>query len=296
MKSSAVLALSSAALVAGLQQCTGSAKNEGGNWFCGAVNQILYSNVGHSGSYKAVSSMGSDGTCEFEDHPFSGPMAPFNEEVCIQHLSSKSWLAFKAFQGLTSARAHGVSLTNMNQLTALFRGPMNLAQFAVYNVNPNSNSKRDMSSHASMHARRHGQGHGHQRLHKKHADQKRDAEEDVWVTATIDGEVVSWLNTYHGPTGVPVSDEELRRQAAEAEFRKSSRPEEEAEPEPEEPAPTTTSAAAARPKASATSSASDSAATGDYTRIGYYNAKQGIADGIVFLGNYGGDGSGDFDK
>lgn len=81
MKSSVVLALSSAALVAGLRQCTGSSRNEGGNWFCGAVSQILYSNVGNSGSYQAVSRMGNDGSCEFEEHPYSGSLGPFNEEV-----------------------------------------------------------------------------------------------------------------------------------------------------------------------------------------------------------------------
>lgn len=79
--SSALLTLGSAAMVAGLQQCTGSAKEEGGNWFCGAVDQILYSNVGHPGTYKAVSHMGSDGSCKFEDKAFTGPLAPFNEEV-----------------------------------------------------------------------------------------------------------------------------------------------------------------------------------------------------------------------
>lgn len=81
MKSSALLALGSAAMASALQQCTGSAKNEGGNWFCGAVDHILYSNVGHPGTYKAVSHMGSDGSCKYESKDFSGPLAPYNEEV-----------------------------------------------------------------------------------------------------------------------------------------------------------------------------------------------------------------------
>jgi Tos1-like cell wall protein len=82
MKSSAILTLGSAAMATAFQQCSGSAKNEGGNWFCGAVDHILYSNVGHPGTYKAVSHMGSDGSCKYESKEFSGPLAPYNEEVC----------------------------------------------------------------------------------------------------------------------------------------------------------------------------------------------------------------------
>ncbi len=81
MKTSAVLALGSAAMASALQQCTGTAQNEGGNWFCGAVDQILYSNVGHPGTYKAVSHMGKDGSCNYDSQEFSGPLAPYNEEV-----------------------------------------------------------------------------------------------------------------------------------------------------------------------------------------------------------------------
>lgn len=81
MKSYTVLMLASAAVTQAIQQCSGTAKEEGGNWFCGAVDQILYSNVGHPGTYKAVNHMGDDGSCTFEDVAFSGPLAPFNEEV-----------------------------------------------------------------------------------------------------------------------------------------------------------------------------------------------------------------------
>src|SRR5947199_10468447 len=56
------------------------------------------------------------------------------------------------------------------------RGPVHLKQFAVYYQNPSSPTKRD------AHHRRHG----HQHLHKRE-NEKRD-----WITATIDGKVVSW--------------------------------------------------------------------------------------------------------
>ena len=37
-------------------------------------------------------------------------------------------------------------------------------------------------------------------------------------------------------------------------------------------------------------------ASGDWERTAYYSSEQQVADNIVFLGNYGGEGSGVFDK
>ncbi|KAK2004768.1 hypothetical protein LX36DRAFT_595315 [Colletotrichum falcatum] len=247
MKSSTVVMLASAAFGQALQQCSGTAKNEGGNWWCGAVDQILYSNVGHPGTYKAVSNMADDGSCAFEDVPFSGPLAPFNEE-----------------------------------LVPVFRGPMNLKQVAIYNLSPKAKRSPSVSH---THARRHG----HQHLHKKHAEEEHNKEKrgDVWVTATIDGIVQSWINTYHGPTpeaAPPVNAPVAPPVAAPSPT-----------PTPSKPA----FAAAAIPKPASKSKvagSSSGATTGDYTRVGYYNADEAVADGIVFLGNYGGQGSGKFDN
>ncbi|KAF9869603.1 hypothetical protein CkaCkLH20_12900 [Colletotrichum karsti] len=253
MKSSTAVLLASAGLGQALQQCSGTSKNEGGNWWCGLVNQILYSNVGHPGTYKAVSNMADDGSCSFEDVAFSGPLAPFNEE-----------------------------------LTPLFRGPMNLKQVAVYNLSPKAKRSPAVSH---THARRHG----HHHMHKKHAEAHQHAEEkrgDVWVTATIDGIVQSWINTWNGPTpdAAPVAETPVAAPVV---------------------APTPTPAPAvpnvldlvgslAAPKASSSSSKASTPSTGssgsDYSRVGYYNAEKAIADGIVFLGNYGGQGSGKFDN
>ncbi|KAL0935367.1 uncharacterized protein CTRU02_209958 [Colletotrichum truncatum] len=248
MKSSTVILLASATVGQALQQCSGTAKEEGGNWWCGLVNQILYSNVGHPGSYKAVSNMGEDGSCSFEDVAFSGPLAPFNEE-----------------------------------LTPLFRGPMNLKQVAVYNLSPKA--KRS-SSISHTHARRHG----HHHLHKKHAEAHQHKEEkrggDVWVTATIDGIVQSWINTWHGPTPEAAPPAETPVAAPIV------------TPSPT-PTPEAPFVAAAVPKPASSSKAkapSTGSSGSDYTRVAYYNADKAIADGIVFLGNYGGQGSGKFDN
>ncbi|KXH60426.1 hypothetical protein CSAL01_05707 [Colletotrichum salicis] len=259
MKSYTVIMLALAAVSQALQQCSGTAKEEGGNWWCGAVDQILYSNVGHPGSYKAVNHMGDDGSCTFEDVAFSGPLAPFNEE-----------------------------------LVPVFRGPMNLKQVAVYSLS--TKAKRSPSvSH--VHARRHGH-HGHQHLHKKSVESpkeepKEEKRGEDWVVAEIDGKVVSWINNYFGPTpAAPAATPAVAPVVA--------------EPSPT-PTPSQAPAAAAIPQPASQASSSKAAASskaasssgsvsGDYNLVGYYNADKAIANGIVFLGNYGGQGSGKFDN
>ncbi|TDZ32056.1 PGA52-like protein [Colletotrichum spinosum] len=252
MKSSTVLMLASATVSHALQQCSGTAKEEGGNWWCGLVNQILYSNVGHPGSYKAVSHMGDDGSCTFEDVPFEGPLAPFNEE-----------------------------------LTPLFRGPMNLKQVAIYNLSPKAKRSPAVTH---THARRHAH---HHHLHKKHAEvvsepeQPKEKRED-WVHAVIDGVAVSWINNYH-PEATPAAPA-IQAPAAPA-FAPTPTPAQVYKPVAAAIKPASSSKAS-KPKASSAPASSGS----DYTRVGYYNADKAIADGIVFLGNYGGQGSGKFDN
>lgn len=64
------------------------------------------------------------------------------------------------------------------------------------------------------------------------------------------------------------------------------------------PAGTATHAAGGVPSAapSPAPSSDDEAVVGDYKRTGYYNAAAGTADGLVFLNQKGGQGSGVFDK
>lgn len=75
-----------------------------GNYYCGSTQKVTYGGVGYSGSYKDVSAMNSDGTCDFSDFSFSGNLSPLDEE-----------------------------------LTLHFRGPLQLKQFGVYY--PSSSSK-----------------------------------------------------------------------------------------------------------------------------------------------------------
>lgn len=60
-----------------------------GNYYCNAVDSIVYKGVGNSGTYSRVSSMNmGSGACSFENTGYSGSLAPFDEEVCTDFLSS----------------------------------------------------------------------------------------------------------------------------------------------------------------------------------------------------------------
>lgn len=84
MKSAAIAMVATANMAAALtQQCSGAAFNEGGNFFCGAINHILYQGIGGSGNYEEVTHMGPTGECKKTSQSYSGPLAPFDEDVSL---------------------------------------------------------------------------------------------------------------------------------------------------------------------------------------------------------------------
>ncbi|OIW24064.1 hypothetical protein CONLIGDRAFT_564799, partial [Coniochaeta ligniaria NRRL 30616] len=222
--------------------CAQGSVDEGGNWFCQQVSQILYTNVGTTaGSYNEVVNMDSaTGACQKTPKAIAGGLAPFDEPISLH-----------------------------------FRGPANLIQFAVYT--PGTKTKRD--SIDSVVAKRHGHKHAryqHAHLHSEreapHKVEEKREHPTIWVTATINGAVVSWTNDYWGPDDV-------------------------ATPAPAAPAAASTAPAAAPAPAASTPAAvvadpsptpSSAPVTGDYVRSAYYNSNSGAASGLVFLGNYGG--------
>ncbi|OAA46888.1 hypothetical protein NOR_02524 [Metarhizium rileyi] len=174
--------LASVGLSAALtQQCTGgSAVNEGGNWFCGSVNQIIYQGIRGNGGFQAVTDMSSTGKCLQEHQRYDGPLAPLDQ---------------------------GLSLH--------FRGPLHLKQFAVYNLassrkrdqvapgpdsgNSDNETQIEQGEPSNVSAR---QKHGHRFIHRALRAERADI-----VTATIYGKVVTWENNYFGgaATSTPAS-------------------------------------------------------------------------------------------
>ncbi|KAI1399203.1 putative TOS1-like glycosyl hydrolase-domain-containing protein [Hypoxylon fuscum] len=226
MKYSSALVVA-AASVANAGYCT-DAFEEMGNWFCPQpVKQIKYSGLDIAGKYRAVAQMDASGTCTFEDKDYSGPIAPFSED-----------------------------------LTMHFRGPLNLVSVAVYTPNK---GKRDVP-------KPHSKRHGHQHLHKKHHEHHEAEKRADMVTAVIDGKTATWENNWFGAAATAaaaVATPVANAASAVASAAQSAK------------------GAVESAISSAKSGGSDYVDVGDYSRIAYYNAKDQVADGLVFLGNYG---------
>jgi len=180
---------------------------------------------------------------------------------------------------------------------------MHLKQFAYYSPET-SNTKRDVKP--SIHERRH--------FHAQRHVQKRALGD--WITATINGQVVSWKNNYDGSSAAmttqanaPVITATVNGEVvswtnnyggASATTTQSSTlviP----TPSPSLQDSTTARLLSVLPFSSqSTASASSVAAgtnqdAGDWARQAYYEAETPHADGLVFLNNHGGVASGVFD-
>ncbi|KAJ8066048.1 hypothetical protein OCU04_005140 [Sclerotinia nivalis] len=253
-----------------------------GNWYCNPVDAILYSNVGSPGTYNQVTDMASNGICSSTPKSFSGPISPLDEEVSFH-----------------------------------FRGPLHLKQFAVYTPSTTTTTSKGKRDGSTARRRRY---HQHLEKHAKAGNKKRDkiyatidgqlvSWDNNWptpglnaydggavpVTATIDGEKQTWINNWFGPsTSTMVSQasttvSQVVSQSAAA----GAKPQETSTSSIISSATTSFS----KPQASASATASTTAVgSGSYSRIGYYNSAEQTLDNLVFLGNYGGQGSGVFNE
>jgi len=110
---SVILGSAAALITAGLASatdCSGPVINSIS--YCNAVDQIVYDDLGYSGTYQDVTGMDLDScTCNYATKAFSGPLAPLNEGLSVH-----------------------------------FRGPLYLKQFATYYPAPKK-EKRSHSHH-----------------------------------------------------------------------------------------------------------------------------------------------------
>ncbi|PNY24527.1 Protein TOS1 [Tolypocladium capitatum] len=172
MKRSVLLLLASAARASALiQQCSGKAVEEGGNWFCGQINHILYRGIDGYGSFKDVTGMGSKGKCQMVERNYSGSLAPLDQDVELHHVPGS--------------------------LSIHIRGPFQLKEAAVYNkLAPNK--KHNAEAPCFSHGRSRNQ-------------QVREPQEKAnMVTAAVEGKVVTrennWLPTLTpAPVAAPAS-------------------------------------------------------------------------------------------
>lgn len=155
----------------------------------------------------------------------------------------------------------------------------------MYTPGSANTAKRDVHDHAHVH----NHAHAHAHVKEKRAD--------VWVTATIDGKVVSWINDWN-PAGAASSTVAVATSTNAA------------------AAITTTlatsyitSVAAAKstsviPTSSAVAASSVApivksnvvVGSGGWSQVSYYNSEAGSSTGCTFMGNHGGAGSGVWDS
>ncbi|TGJ85118.1 hypothetical protein E0Z10_g3628 [Xylaria hypoxylon] len=122
---SAILFGGAASVVSASAYCSDAVQDLIGNYYCpGGVKQIKYSGLDIPGKYRAVANMDNSGTCTFEDKAYSGPIAPYDEDLSMH-----------------------------------FRGPIRLNNIAVYTP---GKSKREAPQTAA-HAKRHGHQHLHKK-------------------------------------------------------------------------------------------------------------------------------------
>jgi hypothetical protein len=149
-------------------------------------------------------------------------------------------------------------------------------QLAVYKLN--GLQKRGLSFTPSR-------IHGHQRLYKRYVEPEavKESTGDNLVDSNaedrrkivheaLDGVLYTLIDWWFKPDGAPNPT-----------------------PTPTSSPVQTTASAVAQPIATNSAIPSSGATTGDFSRIGYYDSATQNLDGLMFLGNYGGDGSGAFD-
>jgi hypothetical protein len=155
------------------------------------------------------------------------------------------------------------------------RGPAQLKQFAVYVPGVSNSKLARRSPHADA------VKHGHQHFHAKRSAETpapvaaRDAAPQDYITATINGQVVSWPNEQYQAAPTPAAAPAVPPPAYPPGHQKHGKPKHNTPDYNKKPVVP--------------------AHTGDWVRTAYYNAEKGIADGVTFLNNKGGSASGVFD-
>ncbi|KAL8988327.1 MAG: hypothetical protein Q9177_002579 [Variospora cf. flavescens] len=255
-----------AAAVLGQECALGTAKEIAGNWYCSEVKAITYSNFPGTGSYNKVVDMDpKTGQCTTEKHAYSGSLAPLSEELSVH-----------------------------------FRGPLRLRQLAVYYPDADSNNLRQRSASA-----RNFHGHALKHLHLHHPKRNHVLAERVVkeeravgdiVTATVNGQVVHWINQYAGSQTSPSTA--TAQPAAEVSslcpycnvqttlttwLASSKQMSATSVENPDAIASAAPSPVNPLPPAGGTSGIG-----GTWSRQAYYNADTGNSDGFTFLNHFGG--------
>ena len=171
------------------------------------------------------------------------------------------------------------------------RGPTWLNQVAVYVPTTTANEKRsgESNSHHRRHAAVHHHG-GHQYLHDhrgkvRQVDESQLLERAVGdlVSATIDGQLVSWTNEYAGPgvaTAAPVPEavDDVNASALITDMTQTA----------DLTSQGSTLSSITTTGALRLSTSTAAANSQSWIRQAYFNAASGTAEGLTFLNHFGG--------
>lgn len=162
-----------------------------------------------------------------------------------------------------------------------------MRQFAAYSADSSASKlkkrteerkaeKAKRSARPSPHERRHG--HGHQHFHERQKEKRGVGD---MVTAVIDGQLVSWINTYAGPTAAADANVGAEDAGSGAGFSVD------VSIGVAEATSTSSSVAAATATSSTSSGDKESVdsddTSGEWTRISYYNSEEKTKEGLTFL-------------
>ena len=179
---------------------------------------------------------------------------------------------------LGTVHAEGPLAPLTNEMHHIFRGPLNLKQFAVYQPKA-APAKRDTLRESPMERRgrlSHLEKHKIKRSHN-HKQEKRNYGE--WVTATIDGQVVSFIDDW-SPHPTPITQSTTAAPAAITPPAVAAAPapiaaiQKGPAPVPAAPSPDTGSA-----------KAPTLATTDEWARIAYFDSDSKTTDNIAFTAN-----------
>ncbi|EEB05852.1 fungal protein [Schizosaccharomyces japonicus yFS275] len=237
---------------------------ESGNYYCNEVSEVLFTNVGSSGSYNDITNMDTSScTCSHTSKSYSGPLAPLDEEVSFH-----------------------------------FRGPIHLKHFAVYNADSSAaasfRKKRSLRNHPDLKKR-------DMVYVTEYVTEYINEDGSKYVDPASSTALSDYVSSYIASSSAAAATEagDATTYATSTVVSTASTETSDDYSSPSSSATSfTTSTTTSSPSSSASStktsstSASSGSGSGSWSRASYYEASSGTADNAVFLNNLGGSGSG----
>ncbi|CCE85191.1 Piso0_004773 [Millerozyma farinosa CBS 7064] len=241
---------------------------DSGNYYCSETSNIVYSNVGYSGSYKDVTSMDEDtGECSQQDYQFSGNLAPLNEELSVHFRGPLKLLQFGVYypSGSSSNKkreeAEECTTQHVHHKHKRATQVVEVTQTVVVDGNGNSITSQETATATAGNDQ--GSGNNNQAAAASSSTEGGAGSSAPGTSSTEGGASSSAPGTSAASSSAAASSSDSGAGSASASSSSSS---------------------------ASSSSSSSSGSSGDWERVAYYTP--GSTDNITFFNYYGGSGSG----